>query len=39
MEGAHDQAGVTRRHAGFSYGSTGRPAIKRPVNGTGPRDQ
>lgn len=29
MEGAHDQSGVTRRHAGFSYGSTGRPAIKR----------
>src|SRR5258708_29534881 len=33
MEGAHDQAGVTRRHSGFSYGSTGRPAIKHPANG------
>ncbi len=30
MEGAHDQGGVTRRRTGFSYGSTGRPAIKRP---------
>ncbi len=32
MEGAHDQGGVTRRHSGFSYGSTGRPAIKRPAS-------
>jgi NAD(P)-dependent dehydrogenase (short-subunit alcohol dehydrogenase family) len=39
MEGAHDQSGVTRRHSGFSYGSTGRPAIKRPADGAGPRDQ
>jgi NAD(P)-dependent dehydrogenase (short-subunit alcohol dehydrogenase family) len=31
MEGAHDQGGATRRHAGFSYGSTGRPPIKRPA--------
>ena len=36
---AHDQSGVTRRHSGFSYGSTGRPAIKHPANGTEPRDQ
>jgi hypothetical protein len=39
MEGAHDQAGLTRRHSGFSYGSTGRPAIKHPANRTEPRDQ
>jgi NAD(P)-dependent dehydrogenase (short-subunit alcohol dehydrogenase family) len=32
MEGAHDHGGVTRRHSGFSYGSTGRPAIKHPAN-------
>ena len=38
MEGAHDQSGVTRRHSGFSYGSTGRPAIKHPANGTEPRE-
>ena len=38
MEGAHDQSGVTRRHSGFSYGSTGRPAIKRPATGAEPRD-
>ena len=36
MEGAHDQSGVTRRHSGFSYGSTGRPAIKRAANGDRP---
>jgi NAD(P)-dependent dehydrogenase (short-subunit alcohol dehydrogenase family) len=30
MEGAHDQSGVTRRHSGFSYGSTGLPPIKHP---------
>lgn len=29
MEGAHDRAGVTRRHSGFSHGSTGLPPIKR----------
>jgi NAD(P)-dependent dehydrogenase (short-subunit alcohol dehydrogenase family) len=34
MEGAHDQSGVTRRHSGFSYGSTGLPPIKRPSNET-----
>lgn len=28
MEGAHDSGGVTRRHSGFSYGSTGLPPIK-----------
>lgn len=33
MEGAHDDSGVTRRRTGFSYGSTGRPAIKRPTAG------
>lgn len=32
MERAHDQRGVTRRHSGFSYGSTGRPAIKHPAD-------
>lgn len=34
MEGAHDQSGVTRRHSGFSYGSTGLPPMKRPSNET-----
>jgi NAD(P)-dependent dehydrogenase (short-subunit alcohol dehydrogenase family) len=39
MESAHDRSGVTRRHAGFSYGSTGRPAIKREANGAERRDR
>lgn len=34
MTDAHDPNGVTRRHAGFSYGSTGRPAIKRGPSST-----
>jgi hypothetical protein len=32
MEGAHDRSGVTRRHSGFSYGSTGLPPIKHPAS-------
>jgi NAD(P)-dependent dehydrogenase (short-subunit alcohol dehydrogenase family) len=39
MEGAHDHSGVTRRHSGFSYGSTGRPPIKHPSDGADPCEQ
>jgi NAD(P)-dependent dehydrogenase (short-subunit alcohol dehydrogenase family) len=39
MEGAHDQRGATRASSGFSYGSTGRPAIKHPrPDQAGPSD-
>jgi NAD(P)-dependent dehydrogenase (short-subunit alcohol dehydrogenase family) len=39
MEGAHDRSGVTRRHSGFSYGSTGLPPIKHPPSTAERREQ
>ncbi|WP_036495544.1 SDR family NAD(P)-dependent oxidoreductase [Nocardia sp. BMG111209] len=33
MESAHDRTGATRRFAGFADGSTGRPTVKRALDG------